>query len=46
MAQLAHPNVVPVYDVIDAHGQLFIAMELVVGQTLRQCGLCLVIGLR
>ncbi len=36
MAQLAHPNVVPVYDVIDAHGQVFIAMELVVGRTLRQ----------
>lgn len=36
MAQASHPNVVPVYDVIDAHGQLFIAMELVVGCTVRQ----------
>lgn len=36
MAQLAHPNVVPVYDVIEADGQTFIAMELVVGRTLRQ----------
>ncbi len=36
MAQLAHPNVVSVYDVLEAHGQLFIAMELVPGRTLRQ----------
>lgn len=36
MAQLANPNVVPVYDVIEAHGQVFIAMELVVGRSLRQ----------
>lgn len=36
MAQASHPNVVPVYDVIDAHGQVFIAMELVVGCTVRQ----------
>jgi tetratricopeptide (TPR) repeat protein/predicted Ser/Thr protein kinase len=36
MAQLAHPNVVPVYDVVEAHGQMFIAMELVPGRTLRQ----------
>lgn len=36
MAQLAHPNVVPVYDVVSANGRDFIAMELVVGQTLRQ----------
>lgn len=36
MAQLAHPNVVPVYDVIEADGQTFIAMELVAGRTLRQ----------
>ena len=36
MAQLAHPNVVPVYDVLEANGQLFIAMELVPGRTLRQ----------
>lgn len=36
MAQLAHPNVVPVYDVVEAFGQVFIAMELVVGRSLRQ----------
>ncbi|MBL8949576.1 MAG: protein kinase, partial [Myxococcaceae bacterium] len=36
MAQAAHPNVVPVYDVIDADGQLYIAMELVVGRTVGQ----------
>lgn len=36
MAQLAHPHVVPVYDVIEAYGQVFIAMELVVGRSLRQ----------
>ena len=36
MAQLANPNVVPVYDVIEAYGQVFIAMELVVGRSLRQ----------
>ncbi|MFZ5446594.1 MAG: protein kinase domain-containing protein, partial [Myxococcota bacterium] len=35
MAQLAHPNVVPVYDVVEAD-QLFVAMELVVGQSVRQ----------
>lgn len=36
MAQLSHPNVVPVFDVIEAHGQIFIAMELVVGSSVRQ----------
>ena len=36
MAQLAHPNVVPVYDVVESRGQLFIAMELVPGRTVRQ----------
>jgi tetratricopeptide (TPR) repeat protein len=36
MAQLSHPNVVAVYDVIDAHGQIFLAMELVVGRSVRQ----------
>lgn len=36
MAQLSHPNVVPVYDVIDAHEQIFLAMELVVGRSVRQ----------
>jgi tetratricopeptide (TPR) repeat protein len=36
MAQLSHPNVVAVHDVIDAHGQIFLAMELVVGRSVRQ----------
>jgi len=35
MAALAHPNVVPVYDVDVDHGALFIAMEFVDGATLR-----------
>lgn len=34
MAQLSHPNVVQVYEVGEHDGQLFIAMELVRGQTL------------
>jgi tetratricopeptide (TPR) repeat protein len=36
MAQLAHPNVVAVFDVGTVHDQVFIAMELVEGKTLRQ----------
>ncbi len=36
MARLSHPNVVPVFDVGHARGLLFIAMELVQGQTLAQ----------
>lgn len=36
MAQVNHPNVVAVYDVGEAQGQVYIAMELVLGQTLRQ----------
>lgn len=36
MAQVSHPNVVAVYDVGEAEGQVYIAMELVLGQTLRQ----------
>lgn len=36
MAQLAHPNVVSVYDLLDAHEQLFMAMELVPGTSLRE----------
>jgi tetratricopeptide (TPR) repeat protein/predicted Ser/Thr protein kinase len=36
LARLSHPNVVPVYEVGVADGQLFVAMEHVVGQTLRE----------
>ena len=36
MAKLAHPNVVPVHDVVEARGQIFLAMELVVGRSVRQ----------
>ena len=36
MAQLSHPNVVQVYEVGEHQGQIFVVMELVVGQTLRQ----------
>lgn len=36
MAQLSHPNIVAVHDVIEAHGQIFLAMELVVGRSVRQ----------
>ena len=36
MARLAHPNVIAVYDVGVLDGQVFVAMELVIGQTLRQ----------
>src|SRR5262245_61458856 len=35
MAKLAHPNVVSVYDVGEAGGRMFIAMELVQGVSLR-----------
>ncbi len=35
MAQLSHPNVVQVYEVGEHDGQLFIAMEMVRGQTLQ-----------
>ena len=34
MAKLSHPNVVPVFDVGEFQGRLFIAMEFVNGQTL------------
>ncbi len=36
MAQLAHPNVLSVYDVGDLDGDVFIAMEYVEGETLQQ----------
>ncbi len=35
MAKLAHPNVVPVFDIGVEEGRLFVAMELVQGGTLR-----------
>ncbi len=35
MARLSHPNVVPVFDIGMQDGQLFLAMELVEGETLR-----------
>lgn len=35
MAKLQHPNVIAVHDVGMAHGELFVAMELVDGDTLR-----------
>lgn len=35
MAKLAHPNVVPVFDIGVEDGRLFVAMELVAGGTLR-----------
>ncbi|HEY4182706.1 MAG TPA: tetratricopeptide repeat protein [Kofleriaceae bacterium] len=36
LAQLAHPNVVAVYDVGEHDGLLFIAMELIDGQSMRE----------
>ena len=36
MAQLAHPNVIAVFDVGTAFGQVFVAMEFIDGGTLRQ----------
>lgn len=36
MARLAHPNVVPIYEVDETAGRLFIAMEFVEGGTLTQ----------
>src|SRR5690606_16998288 len=36
LAKLSHPNVLPVYDVGTHDDQVFIALELVVGSTLRQ----------
>ncbi|MBC8066909.1 MAG: protein kinase [Deltaproteobacteria bacterium] len=36
IARVVHPNVVGIYDVGEHEGQLFVAMELVVGRTLRE----------
>lgn len=36
LARLSHPNIVQVYEVNEAEGQLFIAMEYIRGQTLTQ----------
>ncbi|MBS1123659.1 MAG: Serine/threonine protein kinase [Deltaproteobacteria bacterium] len=36
MAKLRHRNVVPVYEVLDHDGRLYVAMELISGGTLRQ----------
>ena len=36
LAKLAHPHVVPVFDVGDAEGQVFVAMQRIEGMTLRQ----------
>ncbi|MEM9460011.1 MAG: serine/threonine-protein kinase [Myxococcota bacterium] len=38
LAKLSHPNVVQVYEVGEAQGQTFVAMELVKGQTLDRWG--------
>ncbi|MEN9800296.1 MAG: hypothetical protein RL653_3993 [Pseudomonadota bacterium] len=35
---LAHPNIVPIYEVDEADGSLFMAMELVPGETLARVG--------
>src|SRR5262249_61934226 len=35
MARLSHPNVVTVHDVGEVDGQVFVAMELIDGRTLR-----------
>ncbi len=36
LAKLSHPNVVPIYDVLDAPEGAFLVMELVKGRTLRE----------
>ena len=40
LARLAHPNVIPVYDVGHHEGRVWIAMEYVAGQTLREWVAC------
>jgi hypothetical protein len=35
--QLAHPNVCRVYDIGEAHGELYLSMEFVDGETWRRC---------
>ncbi|MEZ4400575.1 MAG: serine/threonine-protein kinase [Kofleriaceae bacterium] len=35
LARLSHPNVVPIYDVVDSAHGVFLVMELVAGETLR-----------
>jgi tetratricopeptide (TPR) repeat protein/tRNA A-37 threonylcarbamoyl transferase component Bud32 len=35
LARLSHPNVVVVYDILQGEGDIFIAMELIAGRTLR-----------
>ncbi len=35
MAKLSHPNVAQVYEVAEAHGHLYLAMEFIAGSTLR-----------
>ncbi len=36
LAKLSHPNVVPIYDVLDVREGVFLVMELVKGRTLRE----------
>ena len=36
LAKLSHPNVVPIYDVLDVDEGVFLVMELVAGKTLRE----------
>jgi predicted Ser/Thr protein kinase len=38
LARLSHPNVVPIYDVLDHDERVFLVMELVKGETLRAAG--------
>jgi hypothetical protein len=38
LGRLSHPNVVPIYDVLDHDERVFLVMELVKGETLRAAG--------